>query len=321
MQQFTILCAAKYLSLFTGLFLSFQILATEVLSHPADILYILSKDSAFYHDFTDNVQRHINSSNNNTRHRRSLRLTTSDPRIQHELSKGYRLVVSIGSEALKTVSENGYRGQVLSALTPELSVRQYSHDKKYSVLYANHPISRYLRLIKLAMPESRRVGVLLGPSSFIYINRIKDTASTLGLHLYIKKVEQTRQVSHQIGQLAAEVDVILAIPDPVVHNSRTARSILYAGYRHNIPVVAYSSSYLEAGALLSLYSSPDQLAQDTAQYVIDILDSVPLHKVIQAYPASFSIGINRNVARSLGREEIDEIRLKNLLTLNRPNKK
>lgn len=243
-----------------------------------------------------------------------MRLIAGDTNLQHELNNGYRIVIGIGSEALKAISVTGYQGQVFSTLTPEISFKRYNPQKRYSALYADHPVSQYLRLIKIAMPSSNRVGVLLGPSSAIHEAELVSTARSIGLDLVIEKTEQSRRVPHKIGQLAAEVDVILAIPDPVIHNPQTAHSILSAGYRHNIPVVAYSSAYLKAGALISLYSSPGQLAAETANHILDQLKSPDTHVPKAAYPATLSVGINRTVAHSLGREGLDEVQLKTLLT-------
>jgi ABC-type uncharacterized transport system substrate-binding protein len=312
--------SGKYVYFLVGLLFSCQVLATEELLRPADILYILSKNSALYQEFTDNVQKHTNTSGNSSQHRRSLRLFSSNPKVLPEINAGYKLVVSVGSEALKVVSESGYQGPVFSVLTPATSFKQYKRSEKYSALYADHPVSLYLKLISLAMPESNRIGVLLGPSSSLYEDELKDTAEALGLRLHIMKTAHSRHVSRQIGQLAADVDVILAIPDPIVHNPRTAQSILLAGYRNNIPVVAYSSSYIKAGALIGLYSTPEQLAEDAASHILEQLENDSLQKAPPSYPSTFSIGINRNVARSLGREELDEVTLKNLLITNRPAK-
>lgn len=320
MRLFDIKFTGKYLLLIISIIFNCQTLATEALQHPADILYILSKDSKFYQGFADKVQNHINTSNNNSQHQRSLRMIANDKNLHHELNSGYKIIISIGSAALKSISASGYQGQVISTLTPEISFTQYNSQKRYSALYADHPVSQYLKLIKRALPSSNRVGVLLGPSSTIHEAELISAARTIGLNLVIEKTEQSRHVPHKAGQLAAEVDVILAIPDPVVHNPQTAHSILSAGYRHHIPVVAYSSSYLKAGALISLYSSPEQLAADTAKLILERLKDADTPAPKTNYPPTFSIGINRTVAHSLGREGLDEAKLKTLLISGEPIK-
>lgn len=304
----------KYLIFFASLLFNCQLMATEALQHPADILYVLSKDSSFYQNFTDNIQRHVNTSNDGSQHRRSLRISSDDHNIQQELNSGYKLVVSVGSEALKVISESGYEGHVFSALVPKASFKRYGRTEKYSALYADHPVSLYLKLIKIAIPRGNNVGILLGPSSSAYEGDLKDAAEKLGLRLHLKRTSQSEDVARLIGQLAANVDVLLAIPDPVIHNKRTAQSILYAGYRNNIPVIAYSSSYIKAGAMISLFSSPEQLAENAAVHIIEQLKGTSLQERRSSHPSIFSVGINKNVSRSLGREDLDEAKLKNLLT-------
>jgi hypothetical protein len=62
------------------------------------------------------------------------------------------------------------------------------------------------------------------------------------------------------------VDALLAVPDPLVFNSQTAANILAAAYRRRIPLIGFSPAYTRAGALVSLYSTPDQIGFAAAKY-------------------------------------------------------
>ena len=92
--------------------------------------------------------------------------------------------------------------------------------------------------------------------------------------------------------------MLLAIPDPIVHNANTVQPILLMSYHAAIPVIAYSPAYQRAGAMVVLYTTPAQLAQQTLELVTAFREGRSLPAVQEA--KYFSIGINTTVARSLG---------------------
>ena len=309
--------ASKQTALLALLFISCPLSATEASEHSAKLLYVISKDTSFYQRFTDNLQRYINTDNTTSQHQSSHRISSNNPALKSEIDAGHKLIVSIGSDALNAISKANYLGPHFSVLVPAETVKNKKHSGNYSALYVDHPASLYLKLIKAAMPKTNHVGILLGPSSSHHETELINSAASVKLQLQIKKITYSKDVSRNAGQLASDVDVMLALPDPVIHNSQTAQSILYAGYRHKVPVVAYSSSYLKAGALISLYSSPDQIAKNAAEHINLRLRANPDHIPISLHPSIFSIGINKSVSRSLGYESLNETELMNALITNK----
>jgi len=63
-------------------------------------------------------------------------------------------------------------------------------------------------------------------------------------------------------------------------------------------MMGFSPAYVRAGAMLALYSSPAQIATQTVRVVRSALAGVALQPV--QTPSEFVIGVNANVARSLG---------------------
>jgi ABC-type uncharacterized transport system substrate-binding protein len=76
------------------------------------------------------------------------------------------------------------------------------------------------------------------------------------------------------------------------------RNLLLTSFRARVPVVGFSSAYARAGAVMSLYSSPDQIARQAAdavnQWMRDRNWPHPQH------PRHFTVSVNAHVARSLG---------------------
>ena len=99
-------------------------------------------------------------------------------------------------------------------------------------------------------------------------------------------------------------DVVL--PDPEVSSDKNVYPLLLSSYRRGIPVIGFSKAYVHAGALAAVYSTPQQLGQQTATMIIHFLQSNPRHFPPPQPPVDFQISVNPSVARSLGLTMPDE---------------
>ena len=93
-------------------------------------------------------------------------------------------------------------------------------------------------------------------------------------------------------------DALLAVADPAVFNSATVSNVLLASYRAKLGVYGFSPSYVKAGALVGVYSTPAQIGAHTADTVRSLLRGAAVPS--GQYPAEFTVSVNEHVARSLG---------------------
>lgn len=93
-------------------------------------------------------------------------------------------------------------------------------------------------------------------------------------------------------------DVLLAVPDSEVYNSNNIRNILLTSYRHGIPLVGFSQALVNAGALVAVFSTPEQLAAQASATTISFAQQKRLPDAQS--PALYSIAVNQEVARTLG---------------------
>jgi ABC-type uncharacterized transport system substrate-binding protein len=88
------------------------------------------------------------------------------------------------------------------------------------------------------------------------------------------------------------------VADPQVYNSGSIANVLLATYRARVPVLAFSPSYVRAGALLSLHSTPVQIGTQAGSMARSLLQGSASPAAV--YPADFTVTVNEHVARSLG---------------------
>jgi len=140
--------------------------------------------------------------------------------------------------------------------------------------------------------------VLIGRDSKDAAARLMAAARDARLRAQAETIGSEADIYPAMQRLFADGGVLLATPDTTVFNTQTIPSILLSAYRRGVPVIGFSPAYINAGAMVALYSTPEQLAAQSADISLQFLagGSMPAPQ----YPRHYTIGINERVARSLG---------------------
>ena len=168
------------------------------------------------------------------------------------------------------------------------------------LLWSDPPLARQLRLTRLLLPQARRIGVLYGEQSRFLLDELRQAAQPLGLEIVAQDWPDLRD-SRPLQHLLGNSDVLLAIDDPDLYNSKTAKNVLLSSYGRQLALIGPNVGFVRAGALASTYSD-----QDDWLAVLDrLLDQSPARWPRSLYPSHFGVSGNQQVARALGLEPID----------------
>jgi len=239
--------------------------------------------------------------------------------VGHDVSQAYaeglaanslseaRLIVAVGVRAADELSSLPNRSPVLTVLVPRGWYNKVGRvrlsdggRRSVSAIYLDQPLDRQARLIRLAFPEARRVGVLLSAEQMGLADELEEALRPQRLGLMHATVAEGERLIAPLEQVLSEADVLLAIPDSLVFNRNTAQSLFLTSYRYRDPVVGYSRSMTRAGALVSLYSTPSQIGRQAAEWTGNALHGATVRLPAPAHPVYFEVSINDQVARSLG---------------------
>ena len=216
-----------------------------------------------------------------------------------------KVLVALGSQAAKAVAKTNPQFPVLCALLPRnsfewvLSETGLKSSEKFSAVFLDQPLNRQLELIRIALPAAKNVGVLWGPESKSKEPHIKALAATKLLTVVDGHVAGEGLLFPQLKKVLAEADVVLALADQHVFNAQTIQNILLSSFRAKVPLVGFSPAYVRAGALVSLFTTPEQIGRQTAALIKDVLLGKDLPG-LPVYPSHFKVMVNDHVARSLG---------------------
>lgn len=301
------------ISLYSGLLIS-----TLAFSH--EVLILKEASAPFQGKILDSIVSELQASNNKiTINSQDIESLTR----QQIILTAPDLIVTLGSKAAHNQHIKSF--PILHALIPEslyanlaaCSNGNCATNNPVYGLYLDQPVTRQLNLLKLLLPGYNSPGLLTAPFSSDKAAEFGVQAQKLNYNFHFEMMENEQQLHRKLNKLLENIDVFIALPDPLIHNRQTISHLLLTTYRYNIPVLGFSQAYVNAGAVAAIYSSPEQIAQQIVNLIYKIFSKQPLQP--GKYPnKTFEVAINRNVARSLGLKFPDEQILKSkLLQLER----
>lgn len=272
-----------------------------VLAQQVDVLLVTSGRSAPYLDFTEALQQRLPA---------AVRLSVRDADDEQGDLQRYDLVLTVGVAASIRAAADSDR-PLLAVMLPsnryaELQARRGNRGP-LSAIFIDQPLARQARVLSMVLPGSRKVGLLHSSGLKVDHGAWRSVLAVHGAQL-VDELAAPASLSGSLERVLAGSDVLLAVPDHAIYNGSNIRNILLSCYRYKVPLIGLSRSYVAAGALYAVFSTPEQLAEQAAGSLRRFIDIGKLPP--PGFPEHFSVEVNREVARMLGifiRPE-DEIR-------------
>lgn len=165
-----------------------------------------------------------------------------------------------------------------------------------SAIYLDQPSRRQTDLVAAALPEAKKIGLLFATLPPDIASLRKAVAETR-MVLVEQQLGSAESLHRDLHALLQRSDVLLATPDAQIYNAMTIRNILLETYRSRIPVVGFSASYVKAGALCAVFSTPEQIAGQAAYLTQQFAATAKLPAA--QYPTEFEVLVNQQVSHSL----------------------
>lgn len=270
----------------------------------ADIAVVLSDKGGVYGEFATAFQQYAESSAWHVRWVGSVDGLDGAPRAD--------LIVAVGAEATRASLRRGGGTPVVATLLPRQAYERALADAgpsrpkgSVTAVFLDQPTSRLLTFTRQLLPERRRVGLLIGPETRSGLPSVRHATAAAGLSLEVEEVDSDASPVPALNLLMPRSDLLLALPDGSIYRRDNIRAILLTSYRFQRPVIAFSQAMVTAGALAAIYSTPTQIARQTADITRSLHPESPSLPAPQA-PTLFAIAINTNVAQALGLTLPDE---------------
>lgn len=214
------------------------------------------------------------------------------------------LIVAVGMKAVEsaiTHPDAPLLGVMIPKVGYELLIARYPEKNKpgsISAIYLDQPWERQLDFIRAALPGREKIGLLYSPDTQVDFTALRRNVSERNLSLSARPVRSGEGLFPALDEILGDIDVLIAIPDSTIYNSNNVRNILLTSYRHKVPLIGISQAYVNAGAICAIFSTPEQLAGQSAEMAV--LFARNKNFPSPQYPMQFDIALNQQVARSLG---------------------
>lgn len=257
------------------------------------VLVVLSESSAPYQTFAKTFQQDLSS---------NFRIKVlQNPEDFSPGDERADLIITVGIKATDSMASKG-AAPLIAVMVPNAGyldlLRKENNFRRMSAIYIDQPWARQVALLNVTLPEIRSVGLLYSSESRINLQALHSELERHGYKLVARQTLRKDSLSSDLDDVIARSDVLLAIPDGNIYNSSNIRNILLTSYRQHIPLVGLSQSYVNAGALCAIFSTPEQIAAQASMTAI--LFAQTRHLPEPQSPELFTVAVNRDVARTLG---------------------
>lgn len=217
------------------------------------------------------------------------------------------LVVAVGTEAMRHAAKRYPGNPVIATLLPRSAYERAAAElhpggSKVTAIWLDQPPARQAAFLRYLLPGQKRVGMVLSAETRTTFPQFRRSFTESGLQLDSEESDGEATLLPVLNGLLPRVNVLLAHPDSAIYRRDNIKAILITAFRFQRPVVGYSAAFANAGGLAALYSTPAQIARQTAGAIIANGTTLPP----PAGPALFAVSINHAVAQSLGLNVPDE---------------
>jgi len=188
-----------------------------------------------------------------------------------------------------------------SGLVPSLA-RPGGNLTGFSLFLGENFSSKWLELLREALPKISRVAVLLNrtsPASAGYLTVLQGAAQKLGIKLRPQDVQDPGQFDSAFAAMVAErAQGLIVVVDPLTVRYRGR--IVELAAKNRLPAAYGFREFVDAGGLMAYGVNVPSLCRRAAVYVDKILKGTKPGDLPVEQPTTFDLVVNLKTAKALG---------------------
>lgn len=215
------------------------------------------------------------------------------------------LIITLGNEAIQSISQQVSNLPVIHSFAEVNDLPSSAGNWAAAVI--SQPLLTMLKVMDPLLANQYKNELLIAYSASNQTIRQQVASNAKLTHGMVSAIpiNEGDKPAKYIEDKLFKAGALVSVNDSQVWRGENARWMLYQAYRYKVPVVGYSKKFLKAGALVSVYSTVEQIALKTAQLVQEWESSHQLAKKGIFY-ANYNIEFNRNIARALNMDVPDD---------------
>jgi ABC-type uncharacterized transport system substrate-binding protein len=171
-----------------------------------------------------------------------------------------------------------------------------------SLAFSGEFAGKWVALLKEALPQVSRVGVLWDPTQPAIRPLVQETArvaQAVGLQAHVVEARGAEEFDGAFAALVrAGAEALLALPGGTLY--RAHRRLVALAAQHRLPAIYEHREYVAAGGLMSYGPNLDVMVYRGAYYVDRILKGTKPADLPVEQPTKYELVINLKTAQALG---------------------
>jgi hypothetical protein len=214
------------------------------------------------------------------------------------------LLITVGRKAAEKVTTlNGNQAVVFSYIDAETLQRQIQtagFAAPWAASVINQPVERLLQVSKplIRTTYKNKLLIILDEENRWAQAQVDALSPEDRAYLDIMVLGRNEVAARLIEDSFFKVAAVVALNDTVIWSGNSAKWILHQAYTYQVPVVGYAQTFQKAGAMVSVYSSLDQIAETTADLIDAWSQTGELSKEGMVY-SEYHLEMNDYITRAL----------------------
>ncbi len=219
------------------------------------------------------------------------------------LANGGSTRAAVKAAAGKVPVVFGFSGDVIAAGLTESLARPPAGATGVTLMMVETNAQR-IALLKEMLPKTHRIALLSSPNHAGEAGEIevcRRTVSTLGIEMLYMPVYNRDDVEKALAQaLAAQVDAIVTLQDPVISGNR--EHLAAWAIEHRLPLVSPWAIMAETGAVMTYGSSVRWCFSRVGALAARVLQGARPGDLPIDEPSEFELALNLRTAKAIGLE-------------------
>lgn len=203
--------------------------------------------------------------------------------------KPEQILVSFGMAAAKNLALQAKDNSIVSVYITQEDSQKLNPAKNQRFIWLDQPLSRYKKLALTLFPEKS----LLIPATPNLLDQYQTVFNEPDFDFL--RIDTDDNFIRELRQRLGPEQVVLALPGSGIFQNNYFKAVLLTTYRKRVPLISYSNSHVQSGAVAAVFSSPINVADD----VLSCLKTLNSQCKNNRFPEYFEVQLNSRVANSL----------------------
>jgi ABC-type uncharacterized transport system substrate-binding protein len=160
--------------------------------------------------------------------------------------------------------------------------------------------TQFVEAIRTVMPNVEGIAVLYDHREGVMQgDHFHNVPGELGIRVHHINLAESPDLGENLSLLRGRCQCMIVAPDPSLLSRKVFADLVLKSYKHNLPLIAYSSIFAEIGALMAIEGNSSLVGNQLGRMAEFLLEGGSPQDLGTQPPPNVTITLNVAVARSL----------------------